>query len=41
MTSWDQPSKFPVYSYYEQTWILMKKDELAESSVLALIYWRM
>ena len=29
------PTIFPVYGYYIQTWIQMRKDDLAESSVLS------
>ena len=28
----------PVYGYYEQTWIQKKKDDLADSSVLSVLY---
>ena len=27
----------PVYSYYEQTWIQMKEDDLAEFSALSMM----
>ena len=34
----DLPATFNFYGYYEQTWILMKKEDLAEPSVLSFIY---